>query len=200
MRKIRVMLYLASMLLLLTNQSNAQQSPSSTFNAVVETITPLETTMSKLNFLGRETPSLMALSPQAAAPQLSRELVYAVGSTQYSSSSGNFWEYMTTIGQTSTVGDHGGAQLRVVVQEIGYGGSPTSRMNGVILSKTADYEDRTRLVSEGDQHTIAARSALPLAGDRCLNRPLPSSASTLPRSARSTASRRLTSSIRSLRA
>ncbi len=153
MRKIRVMLYLASMLLLLTNQSNTQQSPSSTFNAVVETITPLETTMSKLNFLARETPSLMALSPQAAAPQLSRELVYAVGSTQYSSSSGNLWEYMTTIGQTSTVGDHGGAQLRVVVQEIGYGGSPTLRMNGVILAKTADYQD-TSICIVGSSYTF----------------------------------------------
>src|SRR5690349_10481869 len=66
--------------------------------------------------------------PLAPAPPLTRELVYAVGSTQYGG-----WEYMTTIGQLSTVGDHGGAQLRVVVQEIGYGNIPVAWMAGSML-------------------------------------------------------------------
>jgi hypothetical protein len=74
--------------------------------------------------------------PADTAPPLSRELVYAVGSTLYGG-----WEYMTTIGQTATAGQHGGAQLRVVVQEIGYGGTPFAYMAGNFLPASANYEN-----------------------------------------------------------
>ena len=70
-------------------------------------------------------PLAQALGPAAAAasnvqlkgpaPQVSRVTVFAVGSSQYGG-----WEYMTTVGQTSTAADHGGELLRVVVQVIGY--------------------------------------------------------------------------------
>ena len=74
--------------------------------------------------------------PADTAPPLSRELVYAVGSTLYGG-----WEYMTTIGQASTVGLHGGPQLRVVVQEIGYGGQPFAYYAGSLLPVSANYEN-----------------------------------------------------------
>lgn len=77
-----------------------------------------------------------AALPDDIAPPLSRELVYAVGSTLYGG-----WEYMTTIGQASTVGLHGGAQLRVVVQEIGYGGTPFVHYAGNFLPASANYEN-----------------------------------------------------------
>ncbi|MEA9594184.1 DUF4879 domain-containing protein, partial [Xanthomonas campestris] len=49
------------------------------------------------------------------------------------------WEYMTTVGQASTTGNHGGTQLRVVVQEVGYDGSGTAWMNGAVLPSSANY-------------------------------------------------------------
>ncbi|WP_116811990.1 YolA family protein [Steroidobacter cummioxidans] len=79
---------------------------------------------------------------RAPAPPLTRELVYAVGSTQYGG-----WEYMTTIGQMSTVGDHGGAQLRVVVQEIGYGNNPLAWMAGSLLPLSANYQNDAICIS-----------------------------------------------------
>ena len=79
---------------------------------------------------------------RAPAPPLTRELVYAVGSTQYGG-----WEYMTTIGQSSTVGDHGGAQLRVVVQEIGYGNNPLAWMAGSLLPASANYQNDAICIS-----------------------------------------------------
>jgi hypothetical protein len=80
--------------------------------------------------------------PRGPAPPLTRELVYAVGSTQYGG-----WEYMTTIGQMSTVGDHGGAQLRVVVQEIGYGNNPLAWMAGSMLPLSANYQNDSICIS-----------------------------------------------------
>jgi len=77
----------------------------------------------------------VAPRPLAPAPPLTRELVYAVGSTDCG------WEYMTTIGQISTVCNHGGTQLRAVVQEIGYGGTPFAWLNGGILPSTANYQN-----------------------------------------------------------
>ncbi|WP_203179311.1 DUF4879 domain-containing protein [Xanthomonas citri] len=66
--------------------------------------------------------------------RLSRVIVYAVGSTQFGG-----WEYMTTVSQASTTGNHGGTQLRVVVQEVGYDGSGTAWMNGAVLPSSANY-------------------------------------------------------------
>jgi hypothetical protein len=76
------------------------------------------------------------------APPLTRVMVYAVGSTQYGG-----WEYMTTIGQQGTVGDHGGAQLRVVVQEIGHGNVPLAYMAGSMLPDSANYQNDTICIS-----------------------------------------------------
>ncbi|WP_080951709.1 DUF4879 domain-containing protein [Xanthomonas axonopodis pv. cajani] len=76
-------------------------------------------------------PDMHILAP--AAP-LSRVIVYAVGSTQFGG-----WEYMTTVGQASTTGNHGVTQLRVVVQEVGYDGSGTAWMNGAVLPSSANY-------------------------------------------------------------
>jgi hypothetical protein len=80
--------------------------------------------------------------PMGPAPPLTRVLVYAVGSTQYGG-----WEYMTTIGQQWTVGDHGGAQLRVVVQEIGHGSSRFAWMAGSMLPDSANYHNDSICIS-----------------------------------------------------
>ncbi|HEY0686511.1 MAG TPA: DUF4879 domain-containing protein [Steroidobacter sp.] len=83
---------------------------------------------------------LAPMAPALLGPALplQRVLVYAVGSTQFGG-----WEYMTTIGQQWTVGDHGGAQLRVVVQEIGHGLNPLAWMAGSMLPSSANYQNDT---------------------------------------------------------
>ena len=78
----------------------------------------------------------MVAQPNTSAPALSREAVFAVGSTNYGG-----WEYMTSTTQQSTVGHHGGAMMRVVVQELGYGGTPIVTYAGVQLPSSADYEN-----------------------------------------------------------
>lgn len=82
---------------------------------------------------GGEVPAQIG-TQRAPAPPLTRVAVYAVGSSNCGG-----WEFMTTIGQLSTTCDHGGAQLRAVVQEIGYGGSPFVWMNGSFLPSSANY-------------------------------------------------------------
>ena len=73
----------------------------------------------------------------APAPGLSRVFIYAVGSSDCG------WEYMTTFDQYSTNCDHGGQQLRVAVQEIGYGGNAFAWMNGGVLPKSANYANES---------------------------------------------------------
>lgn len=80
--------------------------------------------------------SSVSVQPMASAPPLTRVAVYAVGSTLYGG-----WEYMTTVSQLSTVGNHGGTQLRVVVQEIGYGGNPIVYMAGSLLATAKNYQN-----------------------------------------------------------
>lgn len=72
---------------------------------------------------------------RAPAPPLSRLAIYAVGSSNCN------WEYMTTVGQFSTTCDHGGAQLRVAVQEIGYGGNAIAWMNSGQLANSKNYQN-----------------------------------------------------------
>jgi hypothetical protein len=72
--------------------------------------------------------------PFAPAPPLTRLFVYAVGSTNCN------WEYMTTIGQVATTCNHGGAQLRAAVLEIGYGSNPVAWMIGGVLPSSAHYQ------------------------------------------------------------
>jgi len=81
-------------------------------------------------------PLASSVTPAASASPLTRVAVYAVGSTLYGG-----YEYMTTLGQLSTVWDHGGTQLRVVVQEIGYGGTPTAYMAGTLLAAAKNYQN-----------------------------------------------------------
>ncbi|MBK1641618.1 DUF4879 domain-containing protein [Chromatium okenii] len=72
-------------------------------------------------------------SQRAPAPPLTQVYIPAVGSSNCD------WEYMTSVGQNSTVCNHGGVQLRVVVQEIGYGGAGIAWMNGNLLPSSAKY-------------------------------------------------------------
>lgn len=66
--------------------------------------------------------------PFASAPALSNMWVYAVGSSNCG------WEY--TAGLSTTTCDHGGAQLRTAVLEIGYGSSRIAWMNGGIVGSS----------------------------------------------------------------
>ncbi|KAF1014553.1 MAG: hypothetical protein GAK31_02039 [Stenotrophomonas maltophilia] len=72
---------------------------------------------------------------RAPAPPLTRVLIVAVASTQ----NGGQWEYMSTPDQLSTVQDHGGAQLRAAILEVGYGSPPSASMNGGVLPRSAEY-------------------------------------------------------------
>lgn len=69
--------------------------------------------------------------PFAVAPPLSAMWVYAVGSTDCG------WE--ETAGLVTTTCNHGGAQLRVAVLEIGYGSSGIVTANGGVLPSSAMY-------------------------------------------------------------
>ncbi len=71
-------------------------------------------------------------SQRAPAPPLTQVYIYAVGSSNCN------WEYITN-GQNSTVCNHGGALLRAVVREIGYGGEGIAWINGSLLPSSARY-------------------------------------------------------------
>lgn len=81
---------------------------------------------------------------RAPAPPLSQVAVEAVGSSQAGG-----WEYMTTLGQLSTLRDHGGAELSVVVLEVGYGGSPSASINGALLPRSAEYKTEPLCLNGG---------------------------------------------------
>ncbi|PTS79814.1 DUF4879 domain-containing protein [Stenotrophomonas sp. HMWF023] len=68
------------------------------------------------------------------APPITQVAVLAVGSTDAGG-----WEYMTTLGQLITQKNHGGPELRVVVREIGYGGTPMTSLFGQPLPTSAEY-------------------------------------------------------------
>lgn len=77
----------------------------------------------------------------AAAPSLSNMWVYAVGSSNCG------WEY--TSGLSATSCDHGGAQLRTAVLEIGYGSSPLAWMSGGLLASSTNYQTTPVCVTGG---------------------------------------------------
>ena len=60
----------------------------------------------------------------------------------YVGSSNIGWE-QTPDGLYTTVYDHGGAQLRVVTDELGYGNLMVARMNGSVLPSSAQYSNST---------------------------------------------------------
>lgn len=70
----------------------------------------------------------------AAASSLSQVFVYAVGSSNCG------WEYMTSTSQFSTTCNHGGALMRSVVLEIGYGSNPLAWMVGSLLPSYTNYQ------------------------------------------------------------
>lgn len=73
---------------------------------------------------------------QAAAPALSFLQIAFVGSSNIG------WESITAL-QTMTSNDHGGVQVRVVTEEIGYGNLPVARFNGSVLPKSKNYLTET---------------------------------------------------------
>lgn len=77
-----------------------------------------------------------ALAAAGPAPALSSLQISNVGSSNVG------WESITAA-QTTTVYDHGGAQLRVVTDEFGYGNVPVARYNGSVLPASANYLTQT---------------------------------------------------------
>lgn len=69
----------------------------------------------------------------ATAPPLSYVQVRYVGSSNQG------WEPIADA-QASTTLDHGGAQLRVLTVEVGYGTVRIAKINGVTLPSTANYQ------------------------------------------------------------
>jgi hypothetical protein len=82
-----------------------------------------------------------AVLAAGAAPALSRMWVYAVGSTNCG------WE--STVGLSVTTCNHGGAQLRAAVLEIGYGSSRVAWMSGGVLPSSAMYASTPVCVTGG---------------------------------------------------
>lgn len=81
---------------------------------------------------------------RAPAPSLSSVTIVGVGSTNAGG-----WEYMTQAGQLSTTLDHGGAELKVVVLEVGYGRLPAASMNGGALPRSAEYRSDALCINGG---------------------------------------------------
>jgi hypothetical protein len=79
---------------------------------------------------------------KAPAPPLTAMVV----SNVFSSNVG--WEAIGS-GQLSTFYNHGGAQLRVVTDELGYGHIPVARMLGAVLPSSANYQTQYICVSGG---------------------------------------------------
>jgi hypothetical protein len=103
--------------------------------------------------------SLVTPAVSGPAPPLTRAIVYAVGSTQYGG-----WEYMTTLNQASTVGIHGGAQLRVVVQVIGYGNGPWGSASGTLLQAPDGLYQTQSICVVGGYYTTACPAGAAIVG------------------------------------
>lgn len=86
--------------------------------------------------LALSTLGLLAVSSLAfaqSAPPLSYVQIRHVGSSNQG------WENLSD-SQVATTLDHGGAQLRVVTVEVGYGTSRVAKVNGVNLPTGANYQ------------------------------------------------------------
>ena len=75
----------------------------------------------------------IAVVAAATAPPLSYVQIRYVGSSNQG------WEPIAD-SQVSTTLDHGGAQLRVLTVEVGYGTVRIAKINGVTLPSTANYQ------------------------------------------------------------
>jgi hypothetical protein len=74
----------------------------------------------------------------AAAPALTYLQVAYVGSSNIE------WESVSG-SQTSTTADHGGAELRIVTEELGYDSIPVATWNGGVVSSAKKLPDRYNL-------------------------------------------------------
>lgn len=71
----------------------------------------------------------------ASAPDISYFQIAYVGSTLNQTNKGVFYESMQYLNQTSTANDHGGTQLLVVTEQLGYDAISSAKMNGVTCSR-----------------------------------------------------------------
>ncbi|KFX00685.1 YolA family protein [Pectobacterium carotovorum] len=99
--------------------SQAQEEP------VAEVITAFDSPLLENPTSANESSSQDYKPLRAPAPALSSVYVYAVASTQ----NGGAWEYIGP-NKLATTQDHGGAQLRIAVLEVGYGNNRFGWVNG----------------------------------------------------------------------
>jgi Domain of unknown function (DUF4879) len=91
--------------------------------------------MKKKMLLALSAASLLATATVAAAPAPPLSYVQI----RYVGSSTQGWEPIAD-GNFTTSLDHGGALMRVVTVEVGYGSSRIARMNGSVLPSSANYQ------------------------------------------------------------
>ncbi|KAF1003765.1 MAG: hypothetical protein GAK28_04419 [Luteibacter sp.] len=131
--------------------SQAQQAAD-----VPSAVTALEPLLQRGDIVAPPMTNGFSAAPFAPAPPLTRIIVYAVGSSNCG------WEYPSA-GQLSTSCDHGGAQLRTAVLEIGYGGNPFVSMNGGQLPGSAQI-GHTSVCITGNQYTWPCTAGQTVAG------------------------------------
>lgn len=83
-----------------------------------------------------------------AAPALSYlQIDFVYSDSYYAQYPGTYgWEGVSG-SQYITLGDHGGAQMRVVTQELGYGNNPVATWNGGQVSASVNYKTDTICVN-----------------------------------------------------
>lgn len=91
--------------------------------------------MKKKAMLALTSLAMLATATVAAAPAPPLSYVQV----RYVGSSNQGWEPIADA-QASTTLDHGGAQLRVLTVEVGYGTVRIAKINGVTLPSTANYQ------------------------------------------------------------
>jgi hypothetical protein len=126
-------------LLLLSGFSNADNSGR---NVQEKIIVDMGAPSAKLQAKQmRELPRPTAeVHPMAPAPALTYLQVAYVGSSNIG------WEGVSGF-QTSTAADHGGTQLRIVTEELGYGSIPVATWNGGVVSSAKNYQTDTICVN-----------------------------------------------------
>ncbi len=131
--------------------TQAQQAP-----AMSQAVSAFEPLLQRGDIVALPAANTLGAAPFAPAPPLTRIFVYAVGSSNCG------WEY-PALDQFSTSCDHGGAQLRTAVLEIGYGGNPFVSMNGAQLPSSARI-GHTAVCITGNQYTWPCTAGQTVAG------------------------------------
>lgn len=142
MKKRLIQLLLTPAVVLFVNSAFAQDAtslddlgpPIESAVTAFEELNLRSLTIDPIEIQSATTPGILA-----PAPPLTQLHILAVGSSNCG------WEEIVS-GATSTSCDHGGAQLRVEVLEIGYGSNRIAWMIGGQLPASANYE--TRLVCQ----------------------------------------------------